>query len=251
MQRLVDKIAIVAGGAQGIGRQVAVSMAREGARVIVADINRLEAEITTDLISKEGGLADSIQTDITDWEAVQDLMEFAEQTFGVPDTLYNSIAIYKRAKLAETEIADWERVIKVNVTGSFLLCKAIIPIMLRNHGGSIILTSSSVGVQGTKANIFPYAVSKFAVTGMVKAAACDYVDQNIRVNCICPGPTDTPMIRNGRSPEALKKFVSSLPIGRLADTEEIAQSVVFLASDESKFITGVALFVDGGQNAHV
>jgi NAD(P)-dependent dehydrogenase (short-subunit alcohol dehydrogenase family) len=123
--------------------------------------------------------------------------------------------------------------------------------MQKNGGGSIILTSSSVGVQGTKANIFPYATSKYAITGMVKAAACDYVNQNIRVNCICPGPTDTPMIRGGRTPEELDKFVSSLPIGRLADPEEIAQSVVFLVSDESKFITGVALFVDGGQNAHV
>jgi len=249
--RLENKIAIVAGGAQGIGRQAAISMAREGAKVIVADINEAAAAETIELIKNENGTCSFFHLDITDWNQVQGLMEFAQDSYGIPNVLYNSIATYKRAKLAETEIDDWEKIMRVNVTGSFLICKAIIPLMLKIGGGSIILTSSSVGVQGTKANIFPYATSKFAITGMVRAAACDYVNDNIRVNCICPGPTDTPMIRGGRTPEELEKFVSSLPIGRLADPEEIAQAIVFLASDESKFITGVALFVDGGQNAHV
>ena len=249
--RLKNKVVVVTGGAMGIGRQVAISTAREGARVIIGDINQEKSEKTIQIIRSEGGEALFFKLDITDWNAVQQLIQFSIEMFGIPDALYNSIAIYNRAKLAETEISDWERIMRINVTGSFFICKAVIPHMQKNGGGSIILTSSSVGVQGTKANIFPYATSKYAITGMVKAAACDYVNQNIRVNCICPGPTDTPMIRGGRTPEELEKFVSSLPIGRLADPEEIAQSVVFLASDDSKFITGVALFVDGGQNAHV
>lgn len=249
--RLTNKTAIVAGGAQGIGRQVAISMAREGASVVVADINQDLADETCQMIAEKSGSALAIEMDITKWDDVQKVVNITREKFGDPDVLFNSIAIYNRSKLADTEIKTWEDVMRINVTGSFLLCKAVIPCMIKNKGGSIILTSSSVGVQGTKANIFPYAASKFAITGMVRAAACDYLKDNIRVNCICPGPTDTPMIRGGRSPEELEKFVQSLPIGRLGTTEEIAESVVFLAADESRFITGVALFVDGGQNAHV
>ena len=249
--RLQSKIAIVAGGAMGIGSQVAISMAREGAKVVVADLNLAKAKNTCEEIKTLGGESIPVHMDVSNWAEVKNMVEITCKEFGAPDILYNSIAIYDRAKLAETDIEVWQKVMDVNVSGSFYLCKAIIPLMQSKGGGSIILTSSSVGVQGTKANIFPYASSKFAVTGMTKAAACDYLRDGIRVNCICPGPTDTPMIRGGRSPEELKDFVESLPIGRLATTEEIAQSVVFLASDESKFITGIALFVDGGQNAHV
>lgn len=249
--RLAKKTAIVAGGAQGIGRQVAISMAREGASVVVADINQVLADETCQMIAEKSGSALAVKMDITNWHDVQNVVNVCRDKYSNPDILFNSIAIYNRSKLADTEIKIWEDILNVNVTGSFLLCRAVIPGMIQKGGGSIILTSSSVGVQGTKANIFPYAASKFAVTGMVRAAACDYLKDNIRVNCICPGPTDTPMIRGGRSPEELEKFVQSLPIGRLGRPEEIAESVVFLASDESRFITGVALFVDGGQNAHV
>jgi NAD(P)-dependent dehydrogenase (short-subunit alcohol dehydrogenase family) len=249
--RLESKIAIVAGGAMGIGAQVAVTMASEGAKIVVADLNYEMANNTCDEIKKLGGVSFPFRMDVSNWSEVESMVEFTCKKFGAPDILFNSIAIYDRAKLAETDNKVWQKIMDVNVSGSFYLCKAIIPLMQNKGGGSIILTSSSVGVHGTKANIFPYATSKFAVTGMTKAAACDYLRDGIRVNCICPGPTDTPMIRGGRSPEALKEFVESLPIGRLGTTEEIAQSVVFLASDESKFITGVALFVDGGQNAHV
>lgn len=249
--RLKSKTAIVAGGAMGIGAQVAISMAREGAKVVVADLNLELAKETCAEIEKMGGKALAVQMDVSSWQDVENMVAITCKEFGAPDILYNSIAIYNRSKLAETDLQVWQNVMDVNVTGSFYLCKAVIPLMQSKGGGSIILTSSSVGVQGTKANIFPYATSKFAVTGMTKAAACDYLRDGIRVNCICPGPTDTPMIRGGRTPEALSEFVESLPIGRLGTTEEIAQSVLFLASDESRFITGVALFVDGGQNAHV
>lgn len=249
--RLENKIAIVAGGAQGIGRQAAIAMAREGARVVIADINLGSAKQVRDEILQKNGSAACVQMDICKWEDVQTVVSWTQAEYGAPDVLYNSIGVYKRSKLAETDLVTWQKIMDINVTGSFLLCKAVIPSMIEKGGGSIILTSSSVGVQGTKENIFPYATSKFAVTGMMKAASCDYLKNNIRVNCICPGPTDTPMIRGGRSPEELEAFLQTLPIGRLGTAEEIAQAVVFLASDESKFITGVALFVDGGQNAHV
>jgi NAD(P)-dependent dehydrogenase (short-subunit alcohol dehydrogenase family) len=249
--RLKGKVAIVAGGAQGIGKEVAIVLTREGASVVVGDINEEAAQATCEEIIQQGGAAVGVAMNITSWDDIQRLMDVTCETYGAPDILYNSVAIYHRARLADTDIPIWRDVMDVNVTGSFLLCKAVIPLMLKKKGGSIILTSSSVGVQGTKANIFPYATSKYAITGMVKAASCDYLRDNIRVNCICPGPTDTPMIRGGRPPKMLEEFVESLPIGRLGTVEEIANAVLFLASDESKFITGVALFVDGGQNAHV
>jgi NAD(P)-dependent dehydrogenase (short-subunit alcohol dehydrogenase family) len=139
----------------------------------------------------------------------------------------------------------------INVTGSFLLCKAVIPSMIEKGGGSIILTSSSVGVQGTKENIFPYSHQQICRHGMMKAASCDYLKNNIRVNCICPGPTDTPMIRGGRSPEELEAFLQTLPIGRLGTAERSHKPLFSWHRMKAKFITGVALFVDGGQNAHV
>jgi NAD(P)-dependent dehydrogenase (short-subunit alcohol dehydrogenase family) len=249
--RLQNKIVIIAGGAQGIGRKAAICMAREGASIVIADINEKGANETLETVHAFQPQAIFVPMDITSWKDIQHLMDVTCEHFGCPDVLYNSIATYLRSKLVDTDFETWNKTMAVNVTGSFMLCKAVIPLMIRKGGGSIILTSSSVGVQGTKANIFPYATSKYAVTGMVKAAACDYLEEHVRVNCICPGPTDTPMIRGGRSPQELKDFIASLPTGRLADPEEIAQSVVFLASDESRFITGVALFVDGGQNAHV
>jgi NAD(P)-dependent dehydrogenase (short-subunit alcohol dehydrogenase family) len=140
---------------------------------------------------------------------------------------------------------------RVNVKSAYLLSKEVIPVMKNAGGGSIILSSSSVGWHDSAPNIAAYATSKFAITGMTKSAACDYLHDNIRVNCICPGPTDTPMIRGGRSPEELEAFINSVPIKRLADPDEIAQAVLFLASDESAYITGVALPVDGGQTAMI
>jgi NAD(P)-dependent dehydrogenase (short-subunit alcohol dehydrogenase family) len=145
--------------------------------------------------------------------------------------------------------AAWDRVMKVNVGSAFLLCKAVIPRMKSTGGGSIILTSSSVGWHDSAPNIAAYATSKFAITGLTKSLACEYLSDHIRVNCLCPGPTDTPMIRSGRSAAELAQFVESLPAKRLANPAEIAQAALFLACDESGFLTGVALPVDGGQTA--
>jgi NAD(P)-dependent dehydrogenase (short-subunit alcohol dehydrogenase family) len=156
-----------------------------------------------------------------------------------------------RGKLIDLVESDWDRIMQVNVKSAYLLCKTVIPHMQSGGGGSIILTSSSVGWHDSAPNIAPYAASKFAITGLTKSLACELMADHIRVNCLCPGPTDTPMIHSGRSPDELSAFVESLPCKRLADPFEIAEAALFLASEESRFLTGVALPVDGGQTAWI
>jgi NAD(P)-dependent dehydrogenase (short-subunit alcohol dehydrogenase family) len=249
--RLKSKMAIVAGGGMGIGRATALLFAQEGAKVVIGDINGEAGQQTVNDIRATGGEAVFVQADVSRGEDVQRLVNTALETCGGIHVLFTSVGIYARAKVADTDEALWDRMMTVNVKSAFLLCKAVIPHMQTAGGGSIILSSSSVGWHDSAPNIAAYATSKFAITGLTKSAACDYLHDNIRVNCICPGPTDTPMIRSGRTTEELKAFVESLPIKRLADPDEIARVVLFLASDDSAYITGVAFPVDGGQTAWV
>lgn len=249
--RLRDKVAIVAGGGMGIGQAYALLFAQEGARVVVADLSPLAGHETVGRIKGAGGEGLFVQADVSNGEQVQRLVQTALQAYQRIDVLFSGVGIYLRAKLANTNEEDWDRMMAVNVKSAYLLCKAVIPHMQEAGGGSIVLSSSSVGWHDAAPNIAAYATSKFAITGMTKSAACDYLGDNIRVNCICPGPTDTPMIRGGRSPEELETFIQALPIRRLADPMEIARAVLFLVSDESQYITGVAFPVDGGQTAWV
>jgi NAD(P)-dependent dehydrogenase (short-subunit alcohol dehydrogenase family) len=249
--RLKSKMAIVAGGGMGIGRATALLFAQEGAKVVIGDINGEAGQQTVNDIRATGGEAVFVQADVSRGEDVQRLVNTALETCGGIHVLFTSVGIYARAKVADTDEALWDRMMTVNVKSAFLLCKTVIPHMQTAGGGSIILSSSSVGWHDSAPNIAAYATSKFAITGLTKSAACDYLHDNIRVNCICPGPTDTPMIRSGRTTEELKAFVESLPIKRLADPDEIARVVLFLASDDSAYITGVAFPVDGGQTAWV
>jgi len=246
---LEGKVAIVAGGGLGIGHASAVLFGKEGAHVIILDINAEYGQKTQKEIQELGGDAIFIQADASLWPDVQRAVATTIETYKVINVLFSSVGIYARAKLVETDEALWDQIMKVNVKSAYLLCKAVIPHMQSAGGGSIILSSSSVGWHDSAANIAAYATSKFAITGLTKSAACDYLLDNIRVNCICPGPTDTPMIHKGRSPQELEAFIQSLPIRRLADPMEIAQAVLFLASDESAYISGIAFPVDGGQTA--
>lgn len=248
---LTGKVAIVAGGGMGIGKAASVLLAKKGACVVVADLNEESGQETAAQIREVGGKSLFVQVNAVLAGDLERLVTVVLERYQKIDILFSSIGVYARARLADTDEKTWDHIMTVNVKSAFLLCKAIIPEMVRSGGGSIILTSSSVGWHDSAPNIAAYATSKFAITGLTKSAACDYLQDHIRVNCICPGPTDTPMIRKGRTPEQLEAFVSSVPIRRLALPEEIAQAVLFLASDESNFITGVALPVDGGQTAFV
>jgi NAD(P)-dependent dehydrogenase (short-subunit alcohol dehydrogenase family) len=249
--QLDGKVALIAGGGLGIGRASAILLARAGARVVITDVNSEAGQDTVNQIKAVGGNGNWIQADVSLFEDVKNCVEFTLDTYHGLDILFSSVGIYARAKLADTEEDLWDRIMRINVKSAYLLCKAVVPHMISAGGGSIILSASSVGWHGSAANIAAYATSKFAITGLTKSAACDYLQDNIRVNCICPGPTDTPMIRGGRTPEELQTFISGLPIKRLADPIEMAKAVLFLASDESAFITGVALPVDGGQTAWI
>jgi NAD(P)-dependent dehydrogenase (short-subunit alcohol dehydrogenase family) len=249
--RLKGKVAIVAGGGQGIGRASALCFASQGAQVVIGDIDVTSGAAAAGEIQAAGGQAAFVQADVSERGDVHRLVETAQDTFGNPDVLFSSVAVYARGSLLDLDEAAWDRLMRINVKSAFLLCQAVIPRMLQAGGGSIILTSSSVGWNASAPRIAAYATTKFAITGLTKSLACEYLHENIRVNCICPGPTDTPMIRGGRTPAELRQFVESLPVRRLADPEEIARAVLFLAGEESSFLTGVALPVDGGQTAWV
>jgi NAD(P)-dependent dehydrogenase (short-subunit alcohol dehydrogenase family) len=247
--RLKDKVAIVTGAGMGIGRAIAETFAREGAWVVVADMNEEAERETVERIRAEGGAACFVRTDVARSENAQHMVAVALETYGRLDILVNSAGIYTRGDVVSTSLEAWDRLLSVNLTGVFLCCRAAIPAMKQAGGGAIVNISSSVGWQYAAPGIAAYAASKFGVTGLTKAMACDHLPDNIRVNCICPGPTDTPLLRASRPPDQLQAFIEAQPIGRLGTPDEIAAAALFLASEEASFVTGVALPVDGGQAA--
>jgi NAD(P)-dependent dehydrogenase (short-subunit alcohol dehydrogenase family) len=248
--RLKDKVAIVTGSGAGIGRAIATTFARERARVVVADMDEEAGRETVAAIHAGGGEASFARTDVSQVEDTQRLVETALSAYGRLDILVNNAGVYTRGDVLSTSVETWNRLLSINLTGVFLCCKAAIPALRQAGGGAIVNISSSVGWQYAAPGIAAYAASKFGVTGLTKAMACDHLPENIRVNCICPGPTDTPLIRSSRSPEDLVAFMEAQPIGRLGSPDEIAAAALFLASDEASFVTGVAFPVDGGQAAY-
>jgi NAD(P)-dependent dehydrogenase (short-subunit alcohol dehydrogenase family) len=247
--RLKDKVAIVTGGSLGIGRAIAETFAHEGARVVVADLNEEAGCEAVKAIQADGGEAFFVRTDVSQAEDTQRMVDIALDTYGRLDILVNSAGIYARGDVISTSLETWNRLLSVNLTGIFLCCKAAIPAIRAVGHGAIVNISSSVGWQYAAPGIVAYTASKFGVTGLTKAMACDHLREDIRVNCICPGPTDTPLLRASRTPEALQAFMEAQPIGRLGNPEEIAAAALFLVSDEASFVTGVAFPVDGGQAA--
>jgi meso-butanediol dehydrogenase/(S,S)-butanediol dehydrogenase/diacetyl reductase len=249
--RLQDKVAIVTGGGLGIGRAIAETFAREGARVVVADLNEDAGQETVRHIETLDGAARFVRTDVSKADDAERAVSTCLSRYGRLDILINSAGVYARGDVVSTSLETWQRLLSVNLTGVFLCCKAAIPAIKRGGGGAIINISSSVGWHDTAPGIAAYTASKFGVTGLTKAMACDHLRENIRINCICPGPTDTPLLRASRSPEVLQAFAEAQPIGRLGTPQEIAAAALFLASDEASFVTGVAFPVDGGQTAHI
>jgi NAD(P)-dependent dehydrogenase (short-subunit alcohol dehydrogenase family) len=247
---LQDRRAIVTGGGSGIGRATAVLLARHGAGVGICDIDDAAGEETVQAIEREGGRALYVPADVGDPAAVERFVKAVAQQFGGVDILVNNAGIGgSGGRLPELSNAMWERVMSVNVNGHFYCCKHVLPYMLEQSKGAIVNTSSVLALS-TLPGTLAYATSKTALIGFTKALAHELGPRGIRVNCLLPGSTDTPMMWRGLTPEerpAIQAQVDAAqPLKRVARPEEIAQATLFLVSDLSSFITGATLVVDGG-----
>jgi NAD(P)-dependent dehydrogenase (short-subunit alcohol dehydrogenase family) len=250
MQLLQDKVAVVTGGGSGIGEATACLFGTEGARVVVADIRLDAAQAIAQTITAAGGIALAVRADVTQAREVEALMHTAVHTYGGLDILFNNAGIGLQGNVIELSEADWDRVMDLNLKGVFLGCKYGIPAMIVRGGGSIINTASIMGLVGGSLSAV-YPATKGAVVILTKNAALDYARHNIRVNCVCPGHIETPLLRRlfDHQPERREELVQQYPMGRLGQAHEVAQCVLFLASDEASFVTGSALVVDGGYTA--
>ena len=248
--RLEGKGALITGGASGIGRAIAERFAREGARVLAADNAEAGVE-TAHAIDAAGGKAQFFRTDVSDSVQVQQMVDAALEFCGSIDILCNAAGILYYGTVLETSETTWARVMGVNLTGTFLCCRAVLPHMIERGGGSIINLASTMGAHDACAHAAAYVTSKGGVMLLTRAMAIDHAKAGIRVNALCPGPTDTPMLRKAMTPEQLEAFARTYPIGRLGRPEELANGALFLASDEASFVTGTALYVDGGQTAEI
>jgi NAD(P)-dependent dehydrogenase (short-subunit alcohol dehydrogenase family) len=250
MGALRGKVALVTGAASGIGRATALLFARESAAVTLVDINEAAGQQVTREIVAGGGRAMFESADVTRAEDCRRAVERTRAEFGALHVLFNNAGIIRRASVLELSEEDWDRVMAVNVKSVFLLSKFAIPLMAESGGGSIVNTASGWGiVAGPRAAA--YCASKGAVVLLTKAMALDHGAQKIRVNCICPGDTDTPMLRSeaqqlGEPADRFLAEAARRPLGRVGTAEEIAEAVLYLASDASAFVTGTALIVDGG-----
>lgn len=250
MNLLKDRVAIITGGASGIGRATALLMAEEGAAVTVVDISDEDGKRVEAKINASGGRALFIRANVSVAADCRMAVEKTVSTFGGLDILFNNAGIIRRANVVTTSEADWDLVMDVNVKSIFLMCKYAIPYLEKRGGGSIINTSSGWGLKGGPEAI-SYCASKAAVANMSRAMAIDHGGQNIRVNAICPGDTDTPMLRDeakqlGQVEKTFMADAADRPLGRYAQPDEIAQAVLYLAGQGASYVTGTALVVDGG-----
>lgn len=245
------KVAVVTGGSSGIGRASARAFAREGARVVIADVDAAGSEETVRLIAAAGGEARFVQTDVSRAAAVDAMVAFAVAAFGRLDYALNNAAInVPPAPVTEMPEEAWDRVIAVNLKGVWLCLKHEVAQMLRQGGGAIVNVASVQGVGGGR-NSSAYAASKHGVIGLTKAVALETARQGIRVNAVCPATIRTPMYEriSGGGPEVEAQQAAAHPIGRIGEPEEVAAAVIWLCSDAASFTTGHALAVDGGDLA--
>lgn len=250
-QSFKGKVAFVSGAGSGIGRAAALAFARLGASVAVVGRGGEALEETVRLIEGEGGRALAVPCDIASAVEVGSALSAITDAFGRLDYAFNNAGVEQpQIPLAEIPDEEWDRVTGTDLRGTFLCMKHQIPLMLKNGGGAIVNTSSAAGVKGFK-GIASYVAAKHGIVGLTKAAALDYADSNIRVNVVCPGNIDTPMMDRftGGTEEGRKAAISDEPIGRPGKPEEIAAVATWLCSDAASFVTGSVMVADGGQTA--
>lgn len=249
--RLTGKVAIITGGGSGIGRAAALRFAREGAAAVIADVAGGNAEAVAKEIRAEGGRAIGTTVDVTDPDQVQAMADLAAREFGGIDVLVQAAGILLFGTAVDTDLDSWNRIIGVNLTGTFLCARAVLPAMRQRGRGSIVTFTSSTGAHDASPGNVGYVASKGGVAMLTKAMALDHAAEGIRVNAIAPGPTDTPMLASVMTEDERRRFGEAMPIGRMARPEELASAALFLASDEASYVTGAVFAVDGGQTAKV
>ncbi len=250
--RLANKVALITGAGSGIGREAALLFAKEGAKVVVVDINSAAGQETVSLIKAAAGEAAFTATDVSKAAEAHAMIEFAEKAFGKLNVLFNNAGIFPDAdgSVLETDEEVWDLVMNVNLKGVFFGCKYGIPALLRAGGGSIINTASFVALMGAATSQIAYTASKGGVLAMTREMAVEFARKNIRLNAICPGPVETPLLAQLLSdPARRQRRMVHIPMGRLARATEVAQAALFLASDESAYVNGATFTVDGGITA--
>ena len=249
MGRLDGKVAVITGAGGGMGREAAIVFAEEGAQVCAADIDGAAAE----QVASEAGDALAVQVDVADGPSVQAMYAAAAERFGGIDVLYNNAGISPADddSILETEEDAWDRVQNVNTKGVYLCCKHGIPHLLERGGGSVINVASFVALMGAATSQISYSASKGAVLSMSRELGVQFARQGIRVNALCPGPVETPLLLRifGDDPAAYERRRIHLPMGRLAKPREIVMAALFLASDESSYVNAATFLVDGGLTA--
>jgi NAD(P)-dependent dehydrogenase (short-subunit alcohol dehydrogenase family) len=243
------KVAFVTGAGTGIGRATALAFARDDAHVVVADISEQGSQETARMIEELSGRVLAVTCDVTHTEDVKAALDKTIETFGRLDFAFNNAGVeQKLAPAAELDEAEWDRIVNTNLRGVFLCLKHEIPLMLTQVGGAIVNTSSGAGVKGFKGQA-AYVAAKHGVVGLTRAAALDYAPQNIRINAVCPGIINTPMMDRftGGTAEGRERVIAQEPVGRMGQPEEIAKAVLWLCSDAASFVVGHAMVVDGGQ----
>jgi len=253
VKRFQDRVILVSGGGSGIGQAAALAFAREGGRVVVFERGREAARRFETLLGEQGLEGHSLTVDVSRARDVQRGVAAVTIRYGAIHVLVNNAGVEHTATLHETAEEDWDRVLGVNLKGVFLLSRQVLPVMVRAGGGAVVNLGSISGLLGWPAYA-AYAASKGGVIQLSRQMAVDYARHNIRVNCVCPGTTWTPLVERlfaqEGDPEAAKAAIAARhPLGRFARPEEIAEAILFLASEEASFITGVVLPVDGGYTA--
>jgi NAD(P)-dependent dehydrogenase (short-subunit alcohol dehydrogenase family) len=249
MSRLSNKVAVITGGGSGIGFSAVELFLEEGAKVIAADIN---LEKTGQIATKYEGRFTGVEVDVSDSKSVKAMFDTVENKFGSLDILFNCAGIFPGddGGVLDTPESTWDQVQNINLKGLWLCCKNGIPLMLRSGGGSIINVASFVSFVGAATAQVAYTASKGGVLALTREIAVEYARKNIRVNSICPGPIETPLLKELLSDEQRRqRRLVHIPMGRFGKSEEIAKAALFLASDDSSFVTGASLLVDGGITA--